>query len=84
MQVGGRGASECYFVSRGDLEEQPLNIFSDCDAEPARICFLSTSCSPPPQADEMLKALDTDGSGNISYAEFVGGFKLIDTKPRSK
>ena len=29
----------------------------------------------------MLKALDTDGSGSISYAEFVGGFRLVDTKP---
>ena len=28
----------------------------------------------------MLKALDTDGSGSISYSEFIGGFALVDTR----
>lgn len=31
------------------------------------------------QADEVLRALDTNGDGEIDWQEFVGAFKLVDT-----
>lgn len=31
------------------------------------------------QCDEILRVLDTDGNGEISYSEFVGAFRLIDS-----
>ncbi len=30
------------------------------------------------QADELMKALDTNGDGEIDWQEFVGAFKLVD------
>ena len=30
------------------------------------------------QCDEMMKALDRDGSGTIEYQEFVDAFKIVD------
>jgi len=32
------------------------------------------------QCDEMLRVLDTDCNGEISWAEFTGAFRLIDAK----
>lgn len=32
------------------------------------------------QAQELLKALDKNGDGQLSYAEFLDGFRIVDTK----
>jgi Ca2+-binding EF-hand superfamily protein len=32
------------------------------------------------QADELLRALDKNGDGQLSYAEFLDGFKIVDVK----
>jgi Ca2+-binding EF-hand superfamily protein len=32
------------------------------------------------QIDELLKALDADGDGILSYKEFFEGFKIVDSR----
>ena len=33
------------------------------------------------QASELMKALDSDGDGSVSYEEFIQGFRLVDAGP---
>jgi hypothetical protein len=40
---------------------------------------LAGTAITPTQAEELLKALDKDGDGEISFTEFVEGFRLVDT-----
>lgn len=42
---------------------------------------LAGTAITPSQAEELLKALDKDGDGEISFTEFVEGFRLVDTGP---